>query len=535
MARFLHILAWIGVLGAGFTTNGPSYAQENTPIYFEESACWFSTPRDFDITCGHLNTPERHGDAESRRLRLPVLILNGHLKDVHPPLLYIEGGPGSDAGVMHRRAGHNWRDVIYETPFMQGRTIIVMAQRGTADETSMELKCPTLGDPRIRIGLSTVPRLFFDATEAAHEALSVCKQNALDAGYDLRAYSTINAVKDLMALRQALQITKWDIFANSYGSRVAVVLAGQDPQGASAMVLDGPDLPDSYASFRVGHWLDTALTRMQADCNKIERCKSRFPELATYAQNVAARLKDNSEWVGFRRGDDNQILYIQLTQERALNTLYNAFYSEQAIKLLPRALYRAAREDYSVFGALSGSLLLDPFHELRSYGMSFSVDCGDFSWSKAAKILRREKRLYPAYAPMIDARLDSLENLCPLWLGKDFRAGDLAVAEISTPILFLTGVYDPVTPLDTVSESGIRFPNAQTAAFPAMGHGVTFTHPCAGEIADNFLQAPMTKIDTSCLDTARQVPDFNLDRSPPPAEPFIEMKSYGDSRDRRSK
>jgi hypothetical protein len=68
-----------------------------------------------------------------------------------------------------------------------------------------------------------------------------------------------------------------------------------------------------------------------------------------------------------------------------------------------------------------------------------------------------------------------------------------------------------------------------------MGHGVAFTHKCAGEIVSAFLKAPLQKPNATCLADSKQIPDFVLDRRPPPIDPFIEMKTYGDSGERRSK
>lgn len=504
-------------------------------ISFRPDECWFNPPRELSTDCGYLSTPETYGRNNSRILQLPVVIFNSD--SAGQPVLYVDGGPGSDSGLGNDSAGRNWELTIADSSFLQNRPVVIMAQRGTADETSSLLKCSILGEPRLRIGLTHSRYDISDLENQVQRQLVNCRDQALAADYDLRAYNTENSAQDIISLRTALAIPKWDIIAISYGSRPALLATAKDGDHVGALILDGPDIPGSLSSFKVATYFNASFSRLEKDCSQIKSCAKRFPDMPGYLKELMDTAEKKRPWTAFRRHGEERISYLRLTPERVMNTLYNGFYTEGAIALMPRALYRAARNDISIFGALSGSILLDPFFDQRAYGMALSIDCTEFNRDAALKTLDDESKKDPLYSTLIESRRKGLSTLCPIWLGESYyrtvtKKPKLGV--IKTPILALSGVYDPVTPIEVVRPFRNRLPNVQMASVPAMGHGVLFRQNCTAEIARSFLESPLEEVDTSCLKDVAQFPDFNLNTAPPMPEPFIKLKTYESKIDGRS-
>ncbi|MFZ5608969.1 MAG: alpha/beta hydrolase [Pseudomonadota bacterium] len=500
---------------------GRGEAREGT---FSPTPCWFHTPRPHSATCGHLLAPERHGDAASRLLHLPVAIFTAGTALPLPPLLFIDGGPGSDGSLGNAHAGRTWADLMADAPFLRGRRVIVMAQRGTADETSRHMACSTLGSPLLRAGISSNGAREPDIATQARQALAACREEALAAGYDLITYSTENAARDLGLLRRALGLERWDILGVSYGARVGLTLMAHDPDGVRAAVFDGPDLPGSYAAFAVADRLKALLAQLQADCLRHGRCGKSFPTIASNLRTTLMNVAKKSPRVGFRVGDKEAIQFITLTPKRVLSILTSSFYTESALALLPRALHRASRRDFSVLAALGGALFLDPFLTDRAYGMTLSVDCQDFAAQRIATVLDSQAARDPLFAPLVEDMRENFIDTCAAWLGAPRPS--LAPAHDTVfpqPILFISGVYDPVTPLSAVEETAARFPNSHRITVAALGHSVLFRDACPDEIAAAFFQKPEAAPDSACLARMPQTPDFDTTRNPAPRRPFVHV------------
>lgn len=527
LRRFLVLFALTqGAILAGQWPNS-AISQDLTVAEFRPAECWFKRTREISVDCGYLAVPETYNEHNDRFLQLPVAIFNPE-SDAQP-LLYVDGGPGSDSGISSDRAGRNWEETISSSSFLQNRPIIVMAQRGTADETSSLLKCSILGNPKLRIGLSYSRYESPDLEEQIDRHLINCRDQAIAAGYDLRAYTTENSARDIIALRESLGLPKWDILAISYGTRPTLFAAMQDEAHIGAIVIDGPDIPGSFSSFQVADYFNRSFQRLERDCLKIKTCARRFPDMRGYLESLMEYAAEQRPWTAFRKHGEDRISYLRLSPQRVMNTLYNGFYTEGAIALMPRALLRSSRKDHSIFGAVSGSILLDPFYEQRAYGMALSIDCTEFDREAASAILDEQERQGAIFEPLVSSRRNGLARLCPLWLGESYyehRPSIKELSKIETPLLILSGVYDPVTPVEVIKPFKKLLPNSQSAEVPAMGHGVLFKQNCTAEIVRSFLEAPHEKLDSSCLDDIAQFPDFNLNTSPPMPEPFVKLKSY---------
>ena len=62
--------------------------------------------------------------------------------------------------------------------------------------------------------------------------------------------------------------------------------------------------------------------------------------------------------------------------------------------------------------------------------------------------------------------------------------------EITTPMLLLSGEFDPVTPFSWATELKSHGKTAWSKEWKGISHVVSWSSDCSGEVARDFLEAP---------------------------------------------
>ena len=70
------------------------------------------------------------------------------------------------------------------------------------------------------------------------EVPAECVRRLRNAGHDLAAYTTEQNTRDVEALRVALGQERWNVYGESYGTRVALTLMRIFPEHLRSMILD---------------------------------------------------------------------------------------------------------------------------------------------------------------------------------------------------------------------------------------------------------------------------------------------------------
>ncbi|HEV7501049.1 MAG TPA: alpha/beta fold hydrolase, partial [Vicinamibacteria bacterium] len=153
--------------------------------------------------CGSLRVPEDPAQPVGRTLALHVVVLRAlSPTPASVPLFHLDGGPGvaaSGAAGFYLGPGSDYR---------RTRDVVLVDQRGTGG--SGALRCPVLER-----------RSPLDEYEPVDEVAG-CRHK-LEANADLRMYSTEIAAADLDRVRAALGYDRIDLWALSYGTRLAQV------------------------------------------------------------------------------------------------------------------------------------------------------------------------------------------------------------------------------------------------------------------------------------------------------------------------
>jgi len=267
------LTAWLLLATA---TPPPATAAQQAPQAFEPAPCPRATVREFEderrLTCGFLSVLEDRTQPNGPRIKLNVV----RVKAVSPrpaedPVIMLAGGPGEGLGdLVPLLFGE---DAPLE-PLLADRDWIVLDQRGTG-RSQPALDCPELTNLSAPEQLTRVSDE--DPTSGRVVALRLCRERLAAAGVNLSAYNTVENAADVAALRTALGIKSFNLYAESYGTRLALAIVRDHPDGLRSLILDStyplqaglnPVLATNYSR---------ALNRVFDRCDADPGCSAGFP------------------------------------------------------------------------------------------------------------------------------------------------------------------------------------------------------------------------------------------------------------------
>lgn len=460
---------------------------------FRPADCPFApTGSDARIDCGWLTVPENRSRADSPTIELAVAILRPAEPPALPdPVIYLEGGPGGSALVSLSSDIDGWRTY----PFHQNRDVIFIDQRGTG-YSRPSLDCPE----------------YFDESLANPDA--ACQRRLRAEGIDLAAYNTAENAADIAALRRALGYSQVNLLGVSYGTRLALAVMRDHPDGLRSVVLDSPFPPavDFAADSALAHV--RALRLLFATCAAAPDCAAAYPNLeALFFDTVTAWNDHPGQFdTGQFYGDD------------LADTLIEALYLDYLIPYLPRTIAEVANGDFStynyVFDEAFAYLEEPPVDGAEpdrsdSEGMYNSVICHDeyaFSDEPAIETVFAAQ-VPPSLQPLLQGTTAGMFDLCHMWgAGKaDPRENEPVSSDV--PTLILTGQFDPITPPDWGRAAAKTLSHAYLFELPGFGHSVTSTTGCPDELLAEFLANPAAAPAGGCV---AQLPaiDFVLPDEP---------------------
>lgn len=251
---------------------------------FSEIECPFVKPWSQEILCGTLTVPEVRIRADSPQIALFVAILKSQGPPQTDPIFVLPGGPGG--------AISSGRDLFYSIPSHRNRDIVLLDPRGTG-LSFPSLDCYELDD----VGMQYADNI---------EATRVCHERLVGEGRDLSGYVTAEQVQDVADLAKALGYGKINLYATSYGTRVAALLADRFPALVRSMVLDGV-LPVTVNSL-----LEEPLNiygvfeRVTQDCAADPRCNGNYPAIEPRLLEIIDRYNKNPlpGDIGYGTGND---------------------------------------------------------------------------------------------------------------------------------------------------------------------------------------------------------------------------------------
>jgi pimeloyl-ACP methyl ester carboxylesterase len=479
---------------AGTTTVAPTTTATSAPTTTTTTVppeptiqwgdCPFNSPTR-DAECGTLAVPANRRDPDSETIRLQVAVFRTESRTPLPdPIVYLSGGPGWPA-IMNMLIGF---DVVFGD-FIGDRDVVLFDQRGTG-LSEPDTTCPEVADAKaiaLEEGLAAVLGLvgIVDAFEA-------CRDRLLEAGVDLTGFDTTASAADVDDLRRALGYEQWNLYGISYGTRLAIEVLRDHPEGVRSAILDSVLPPQvDLIGTQVAN-LGAAIDEVFGACASSPECTDRYGDVETRFWDLARSLETSPIEITTRY----QAFPYDITVDGAMFIVmaFFAMYVPQLVAIIPAMIDRVAEGDGRALNPFGANLIAFVGNTSVGVGMSESVTCRD-----EVPFAVIETPDDPLLIEVFETGRDfEMTDLCELWgAGVSPPVANEAVAT-AVPVLALAGQFDPITPPAWTGVAVDDLDPAFAFEFPGLGHGVS-VNPCPRSILLDFVDDPTTPPDRSCV------------------------------------
>ncbi len=458
--------------------------------------CDLDTPAGAKVECGWLSVPENRRRQDSKLIRLRVAVFKAApVVDGRPPLVYLEGGPGGNAieGVI-RAYDEGYRD------FASDRDLIVVDQRGTG-LSEPALDCPEVSDTSRALFTGEITAE--QAETQGNQAVVACLVRLNAEGWDLAAYNSAQSAADIEDLRRALGYERWDLWGISYGTRLALTVVRDFPQGVRAVVLDSAYPLEVNLQTSITGNLVAAFERVWAACDRHPVCGQHYPGLEEAFFRLISDLEAQPAPLTITDPADGTELAGRLDGAGFAGLLFQGMYSARVLPLLPEIITDAAGGDLSTLRLLAQSSLAQD--EFISSGMNVAVQCIDeLAYTTAAELDAATQSVPAAWHNTLTGQSSGAESLAVCAALGEFEAPakeNQPVSNGRVPVLVLAGEFDPITPPEWGRQVAGQFDKGSFFLIPATGHAVTIASGnCPRQIALAFLDDPEAVPDGACID-----------------------------------
>ncbi len=456
-----------------------------------ERACGFTTESGRVMVCYDLHVPENRAVAGSRLIRLPVIVFRAPDAERKPdPVVLIGGGPGA-IGYIEPRYAEIWRGKFKDLPWLEGRDLVVYDQRGVG-AARPALDCPEVDATR-------AAPMNLDAIKAAMVA---CRDRLRREGADFGAYDTNANADDLDALRRLFGAAQVNLWAQSYGSRVALVLLRRGAPGIRSLIVDGAYPPEIAGKLHFAAAFVRTLELVFDACERDALCREDYPDLRAEFQRVLGQLRQKPVAVV---SDPAPLLPAQkfdVDDLILLSVIENMLYTADGAGKFPWLIDRVAQGKYEALAEPLADWDLVAYGPFITTGASYLVDCNDTPAPDDAEE-RALARAQPQFARWIDYAL--AVKPCPVWTGRGAPALDRTPVKSDVPALLVAGWYDLATPPEWAAIAARSLTRAQLVLVRGASHDAA-EHGCAQAALEAFLADPARNVESSCGQSATPPP-----------------------------
>lgn len=476
---------------------------------FQESQCQFELPQNRAVRCGYLVVPENRLIENSPNIRLHVAIFSSINRPAAPdPIIYLAGGPGSNS----LETAYLTFNRAFE-PLLFNHELIIFDQRGVG------LSQPALICPEVQNTLSVNLGNFQDEAaieQEIYDAAMACRDRLRSYPADLSAYNSRESAADVDDLRIALGYEQINLMGITYGSRLALTVLRDYPEGVRSVILDSPLPLEVVLDVDTPANVDRALDVFFTGCASDPQCSADFPDLEKTFYALIETLNAEPKILLANNPLDGTYYELTFDGDGMVDLVFNALYSTELIQQLPRAISNASKGLFDTFNQMLGVFLVDI--AFTSHGMYYSVQCHEELYFSKASALQDAVAQYPNIAGMFKTR-DVIYRICSDWGAGGANPIEILPVTSRTPVLILSGEYDPITPPAYGEMVSKQFTNSFFYEFPGLGHGVVTGGPCPASIVVGFLTDPTTPPDTNCI-ASLPAPNFESASLTLQTEPF---------------
>lgn len=467
----MKVLLVIAISFFSFSSIGQSLHTHSSAIYDKLTWCKLEGIQD-SLLCGQYAVFENRKEQTGRKINLNIVVIPAlHRDSALAPIFYLEGGPGVAA--TNNAAFFADKSI----PYRQYHDIVLVDIRGTGK--SNPLNCASL---QIKQGLEEQ----FDDMYPA-EAVKEC-YDSLSKIADLKQYTTTNIAADLENVREWLEYKKINLYALSYGNRVALVYMKMFPSSIESCILWSP-LP-TYARMPLYHaqFAQNSLDKIFNDCKTDSLCNKTFPKIESEFRELMQKSKESPFQIPYTDDTGHKKVYSVTwnTFETKLRTL---MYAPNSIRQIPYIIHQAYRSNWKPYIELYPQGI--DTSNFIAEGLYLCVTCSE----DVPYISSNEIDSLTTGTFMGTYRIDQQVAACTHWLRGEIPNDFFNPTNSDIPTLILSGSFDPVTPTSIAEEIASHLSHCTLVRIPYMSH--TFdglSHPeCFDDICLRFIHNPYGK------------------------------------------
>ena len=434
----------------------------------------------------HATAPTVHSpDTPAQMLELSIARIPARRRSARQDAFtLIAGGPGQSAIESFPAVSFAFRHI------MRDHDVVLIDQRGTG--SSARLDCPDAPDA---MGLE------FDIdSEAQQERALECLESL---PHDPRWFTTSVAVQDLEHVRQALNISQWNVYGISYGTRVALHYLKRYPQAVRSLVLDAV-VPSSVAlGPDIGRMAQRSLELIFQRCSENAGCFNAFGDLAEPTLDLLESLEAEPRNIVFEDVATGKLTDMTFTREHLAITLRLMSYSAQTAAILPSMLHDAIVNENFAPLARQSLLQTRALGDTLATGMHHAVIC-----TEDAPFIDDDNAQTEAPSYLGSGITDALLSNCERWpagvIDDDFKQAFAS----TVPTLILSGEADPITPPEYGEQAASHLSAARHIVNAGQGH-MQAPFGCMPVLLAQFVEtADAQSLDVRCLERLQTTPFF---------------------------
>lgn len=467
----------------------PTAVPTSTPKErYRSITCQFDVPTGYVVQCGYLTVKENRLDPDSGYIRLAVTVIKSpNPRPKADPIVYLEGGPGGSILKIASRVFDGFLG-----PFTEERDVILFDQRGVG-RSEPALDCPQY-NAALRQSVEqdlrreSLAALMLDATKRCHDALVA--QNI-----DLSGYTSAESAQDLRELREALGYDEWNLYGISYGTRLALEVMRDAPEGLRSVILDSSYPPEADLYTEIIPNAKRAFDTLFAGCAADDLCASAYPNLESVFYDLVEQLNEHPAEMEVVNQGTGQKIQAKMSGDMLMGSTFSALYDASTIPYLPAVFYEAHDGYLDILEPLLGDLFFR--YDRTSLGMHYSVQCAEEVPFSSREAFEASAAKYPNIRHAFDT--NPIFDICDIWDVQPRDEKENEPIDSDIPTLVLAGEYDPITPPSWGAEVADHLSRGYYFTFPGLGHGASVSDYCPFTILYEFLENPSAAPDGSCI------------------------------------
>ncbi len=456
---------------------------------FEVGDCRFSIPPGYDVDCGDLIVPENRYKADSRTIRVHVAIFRSNNPNAAPdPVVHLSGGPGSPSLDL---SWYYFNENFQE--FLTQRDFIIFDPRGVGysepvlncwerDEESPEMMEAGLGS-------ETAYTLEVDS-------FARCRDNLIAQGFDLEAYNSAALAADVIDLKTVLGYDKINLYAVSYGTRLALTILRDHPEEIRSVILDSVYPPQANLYTGLAPNAERAFNALFDACAADPNCNAAYPDLRNTFYTLVDQLNANPVMVPVPDPETGETRQVKLTGGILIDVLFLGLYNDEVLVTMPGFIFDVRDGNYAY---LAERLQLY-FGHSNGRGMGLSVQCNEeIPFSTYDDFLAIAAGAQPQIGEFFALNNRALYTVCESWSPDPPNPIENQPVTSDVPVMILAGHFDPITPPEWGQMAAQTLPNSTYFEFPHAGHWVLRAGSCGMELSLAFLNDPSKPPDSPCV------------------------------------